>query len=499
MATWVLTDHDHHPGFTDLLVHSSTNVEDHLYMAWELYRPRQEEIWRTVRGKRIFCGYRYVWDTPHVAEQSQPGDTLAHWFHIDGLPIGSTVWYYLNSPDGPYGRECQGPLMHAHLLTAAAWVTRAFFASRSKGMYRTADFSGPGGPHPTWIPDNDGLAHLDIRQACEDPWDPYHRRFVIAGGHVYRMDNFLIDDPATATLVLSNADAVTLTGGAPGLILWICGNENYQDHFYVLFCCEPGGTGFWCIKTIDAGLTWTVSNIYNHVFSWDAGNIQAGTRSGESPYPPGDVLYATINYLAGGAIFVGRSFDEGENWALTFTKPPGPGMWEPRLYIEPSDQSIVYVGAGLGGRELLRTLNHGWSWSLADAGNLLGIIISPLASHSIMRSYGGDPLALRVLKGLHIWKSSDFGVIWRDQGPTQYSVRHMHFRDDSPDFLYLARIFDAPPPDGIYARHVLFVTQDEGSNMFGKAGEHADLDDGGGDSIPWNCGGAASEGILTLP
>jgi len=496
---WVIVDLGHEPGYTDLRVFASTSVEDHLWMSWATHRPTQREIWRIVRGKRIYCGFKYIWDTPNVAEQTDPGDTLAHRFYISGIEAGSEVWYYLHAPNGPYGLEIQGPLTHVHLLTVPAWSTCAYFASHTKGMFRTADLSGPGGPQPTWIPDNAGLPFLDIRQACPDPWDPYHRRFVICHGDIYRMDNIFSDEPATATPVLTQAQAVYLTGGAPGHILWITGNANYPDHFYVVFKCDIGGTGTWCLKTIDAGETWTAHSVDPWWLTYDVGNIQAGTDQGESPYPPGDVLYIPYNSTAGGVPWVARSFDEGETWATTPTRPPGTGTWAPRLYLDPADQSSVYIGADDAGVNLYRTWNHGATWWLKDAGNALGLRMDPIALHAVMGSRRSDPDALRVLKDFHIWKSSDGGLIWRDQAATQHTVRVMHYKDHSPDFLYLARAQDAPFPDGLYATHVLFVSDDEGSNMFGKAGAHTDQDDGGGDSIPRSCGGAAHEGIICLP
>ncbi|MBA7540168.1 hypothetical protein ES705_32462 [subsurface metagenome] len=110
-----------------------------------------------------------------------------------------------------------------------------------------------------------------------------------------------------------------------------------------------------------------------------------------------------------------------------------------------------------------------------------------------------NPDEVRVLYASHIWKTSDWGLIWRDQAHTQFTVNHIRYRDSAPDFLYLARNTSGPLPDGLYREHVLYVSIDEGSTMYGKAGAHADQADGGGDSIPRLCGGAAEEGILTLP
>jgi len=496
---WIIVGLGLKIGFTWLRVFASTDFEDHLYMAWATTPPAQREIWRIVRGKRVFCGIKYIWDTPNICEQADEGDTLIHRFYISGVPAMSTIYWYLNAPGGPYGLEIQGPFHITPLVKLPAWSTRAYFASRSKGMFKTTDLSGPGGPHPTWIPDNAGLPFLDITQATPDPWDPYHSRFIVCHGDVYRMENAFIDDPAFATPVLAQWEAVALTGGFPGEILWVAGNPNYPGHFYVLFNSDIATNGTWCLKTIDYGESWTTHQIYAGPSNYDAGNIQAGINQRTSPYPPGDVLYAGLCHAYGGKVMPHRSFDEGETWQLCPTQPPGISVWKPRLHIHPADQAHVYLGANVNGTDLWRTLDHGATWSLCDLGNHLGIVTALF--YATMGTRASDPLAIRVLAepDNHIWKSNDFGAIWRDHGPTQYRVRHIYFRDASYDFLYLARRVSALVSNGIYARHVLFVSNDEGSNMFGKAGAHADHDDGNGDSIPWNCGGVAQEGILTLP
>jgi len=499
MARWVLTSLKHYPGFTTLRVGATTDAFDYIFMSWALTNPARSPIWRIVRGKRVFCGYTYVWDTPNVTAQVQPGDTQAHSFSVFNLPVGAEVWYYLHAPNPPSPWETQGPLMHAHLLTAPVWADQVYCATRLKGMFRTTDFSGPGGPQPHWTPDNDGLAHLDIRQACPDPWDPYWQRFVIAGGDVYRMHTSMYTGRATATRILALSEAVALTGGSPGRILWITGNQHLPGHFYVLFCSDLFGTGIWSLKTIDYGASWTPHLVRAHAFSYNAGNIQAGDEPALSPYPQGRVLYTTTITGAGGILWPRISLDEGETWAPCLTTPGGISTWEPRLYIEPSDHSIVYLGADTGGPDLFRTLDHGDTWQLCDAGNHLGINVNPDPAYGTIGTYHTEFDNIRVLKDRHIWKSSDFGIIWRDQGETQCATPHMHFRTLAPDFLYLARIANAPIPPPLYARHTIFVSDDEGSNMFGKAGAHADEDDGRYDSIPWNCGGVSQEGIMPLP
>lgn len=115
MTWWILTYLRNDPGDTTLDVAARTSQPDHLFMAWATWKPARHPIYRTVRGKRVLCGYNYIWDTPSIHEQWQPGDTLQHDFALSGLPPGSTIWYYLFAPGGPYGNEIQGPLISVTL------------------------------------------------------------------------------------------------------------------------------------------------------------------------------------------------------------------------------------------------------------------------------------------------------------------------------------------------------------------------------------------------
>lgn len=112
MTWWVLTRLYNARHRTALYTAARTNVPDHLFMAWAHHKPTRHPVWKTIRGKRTQCGFRWIWDTPNITEQSQDGDTLQHSFHLADLPPTAHTWYYLFAPDGPYGREIQGPLVH---------------------------------------------------------------------------------------------------------------------------------------------------------------------------------------------------------------------------------------------------------------------------------------------------------------------------------------------------------------------------------------------------
>lgn len=87
-----------------------TSDADHVYVAYAPWRPARHPIYRTFRGRTHLCGYQYIWDTPTIAEQTEPGDTLQHTINLAPLTPETTYWAYVFAPDGPYGLEIQGPL-----------------------------------------------------------------------------------------------------------------------------------------------------------------------------------------------------------------------------------------------------------------------------------------------------------------------------------------------------------------------------------------------------
>ena len=89
-----------------------TSQDDHCFIKWAPWEPRRHELWRIFRGKDYRCGYKYIWDTPNLTEQSGYGDTEFHLFVLKDLTPATDYWGYIFAPDGPYGQEIQGPLMH---------------------------------------------------------------------------------------------------------------------------------------------------------------------------------------------------------------------------------------------------------------------------------------------------------------------------------------------------------------------------------------------------
>ncbi len=496
---WVLTYLNHTRSWNELYVCAWTNFPDHLWMAYAFHKPRRKAIWKVIRGKQVFCGYKYIWDTPIIVEQNWPGDTSDHVWLLQNLESDVHIWYYLFAPLGPYGLEIQGPLMHVPPPEIHLWTEKMYVGTNFKGVFYTDSFSGPGGPPPVWRPSNGGLYSLHIWQLEPDPLGVQYRHYALAGDPGERILYHRVPPVSPAWLpLLTGPQSRALSGLSGGTMWWLATNINHPGYLYLLVSGFVNGQN--CARLLrspDYGATWTKSDIHDG-FVYGVGNLSTGILQGSSPHPAGDVIYATVNHEWGGRSYIHRSYDNAE----TFTQGGYTGlMLHPcRCLVDPTDQSIVYMGGyGIGyfPMQLFRSASHGGVWvNISDTEKLGTYIYANRANLWI------DPTNhefLRVLQDNHIWESPNSGLTWEDWGATQiYSRRHTALWEN-PDRLYLARDTSGsgPPPSPL--NHVIFVSDTHGIYMEGKAGAHAYFPDGGGDSIPYNCGGVCLQGIMLFP
>lgn len=496
---WIITSFDTIPYVNSLLVHCHTYPMGHLFMRWSYYNPARKPIYRVVRGVRKFCGYCWGWKNPYIAEQIEPGVTFDHTIFLPTLQTGATIWFMVFSPSGPYGLECQGPLMHAHLLKAyPVWTSHLSIATRVKGLYTTWYFEGPGPQQPYWEPDNHGLDSLNIWQVCPDLNSPGYRRYVIAGGDLYLQQIFEPRHTAVGSKILTNAQACTLTGSPSGTIRWVATATDHYAKVFVLFNSGLTENGTWLIRSHNFGRHWEAYQIYAGVWNRAAGNIMAGIEQGTSPYDPGHVIYAALNVGGAGSFALFMSSTLGFSW--TWMDVEGISIGTQRVLVDPTDQSAVYMGVFLDPgdpNELYRSEEHGANLLQVDGAHHLGIFIDYAKGDLWI-----DPennFDAKILLDDHIWHTHDHAANWTDQGPIEKQARRLAIQPHQPGSLYLGRDTSHWPPPLPGDGHVIYITEDEGATMWGKAGDHAHQIDGGGDSIPWNCGGIAHEGILIAP
>lgn len=499
MGWWVLTYLENNRALDSLHVFAETNHPAHLIMAWSTFKPARRPIYRIVRGARIFCGWKYVWDTPNLTEQMQPLDTFEHLFKIDSLDSSDHIWYLLSSTRKLYEHYCQSALIHVPPPATLAWAPRMLVATKTKGIYYSRGFTGPQGDHPTWTRHNAGLLSLNIEQLHGDPWIPGTRQYVLIrvnGTRLLYRRNVPAED--YWRFILSDAQAATLTGSPGGRMRWLTTNWNRPGYLYVMFQSTIHTNGVWCLRSPDFGATWTAHNMHMPAGTPEAGNIVCGLAQGSSEYPAGDVIYACRQ---GSAIVVSSmyvSYDNGTNWAFRDNIP----SWSvrPRCHVDPANQKTVYFGTenniGLLWK-LWRSEDYGAALASLTTTERLAICLNP--SHAQMWIHPTNNAFLKILRGDHMWQSWNYCATWEDLGPMMVPAQRLSIVDANPGSLYLARDTSAPLPPDLGWPHVLFTSDDHGATMIGKCGPHAQQSNGGGDSIPHDCGGLAHDGILPLP
>jgi len=499
MTWWVLTYLDNHRAQTSLFTWAATNQQDHLFMKWSRYKPSRSPIYRNVRGARVHCGYNYIWDTPNLTEQNESGNTFHHTFRLADLPPSHHVWYYLFAFPGPYALEIQGPLIHVPPPELHDWTPKAWVGTKLKGIFYTDTFTGPLAEQPTWSRQNQGLHSGRIWQLEPDPMGLTFGLWALVGTSGNRI--LYRRGPAWTPLWeprLTNTDCVALTGAISGEMCWVATNRSAPQHVYVLFNSAIGDIGLWCIKSVDSGHTWNAFQVEPGILINYAGNISVGVLQGTSPYPPGSVLYTVVCWGLWWALIPYLSTDWGETWAAR--DAISMQLTRFRCQVDPTDHSIVYTGALVNlanPAELFRSIQHGANLAEVDGIHHLGIYLEPEISS--MWIHATDHNWLTTLSHRHLWTSLDYSANWTDHGQTFKRAERLAILSPQPEHLYLARDQSADPPVHPHGPHVLYISDDYGATMYGKAGDHADTIDGRGDSIPYNCGGICLQGMQLFP
>lgn len=257
MTWWALTLLSNARSRTTLLTYAETNSADHLFMAWAHFKPARHPIYKTVRGATVQCGYRYIWDTPNIAEQSQFGDSIPHTFYLVNLPPTAHTWYYLFAPGGPYGRQIQGPLVHVPPQEATMPSARIFHAfdqpipthvptpaTFDSVLWDDGGFYSPAAPKRLTIP----LAGLYSFGCClrmENAVPPSWRAYItLSGGdpvvqHSHRQEGL---DWGGCAISMSTLMPLELGDFLQAYILHLAGGnrnllglDNYSPHFWIAY------------------------------------------------------------------------------------------------------------------------------------------------------------------------------------------------------------------------------------------------------------------------
>ena len=297
--------------------------------------------------------------------------------------------------------------------------------------------------------------------------------------------------------VYSVADAVTQFGGPPYIqgFRWVEINSasGKEGHMYVQ--CHTGlNTGarhIYLLKSVDYGNSWSRSLIKSGTFR-ATGGVWAGRVTG-------DIMYAS--YSGHGLItncHVMYSINEGGLWYAK--QVLGGAIWVTRVMIDPTSEATCYMGYPINGPDLHKsiTVSGGMTPVKTDAGIC------------VFNGFGGgwisaaDGNYVRTLRDNVLYYSDTGGGsgTWSENNVTDVGhgatfERAMWGEDKKPHWVGAASRTEISTPFLNY--HLLKSTQDNGGVWHDKAGAHASTaDTGGGDSIPYNCGGVAENGVYLI-
>lgn len=504
---WVLTSQKSMPLHDSLRVVATTNAWDHLWMCWHYYKPARVPVYRTIRGIKKLCGYKYTWYRPHITRQIEPGDTKTHSWQLSDLIPGTTVWFYLYAPGGPYGLQIQGPLTSAKLPILAPWVTHCYVATRHKGVFYTKNFvllkpytAGV----PSWKPINDGIdPAAECRGFKGDPYDPTGSQYFLNPTALYRRT---IHEWFP---ILSRSDIIDYVGCTdhpgsrfPHNALDV--NTNQYGWVAVTFVGRHDWNGvytyrhYFCFST-DHGYTWTITVAEDGTLAARyPACLTVGVHKGTSPYQPGRVIYSMIR--KGWQAYCLRSLDGGATWEtflIGLAKSRDEFFtYEGRMMVDPIDQNICYFTGALNpaGEYIIRyTQDHAETWPIYD-----GAALEPLGGRLSFFVISGTLTGIiRIDTGegrLYFSKTTNGGASW-SYTTAPYPSEHLslHTVPGAPTSLYIVGTWI----DAHIHPHSVWASADEGATMIPKSGANAHVaDTGGGDSIPYNCGGI--RGILPI-
>lgn len=250
------------------------------------------------------------------------------------------------------------------------------------------------------------------------------------------------------------------------------------------------GKDLWLMTSTDYGATWSRSLIINGIIR-ASGGIWAGRVTG-------DVMYASYNgHGLVSTCKIRYSTDEGDTWAekAVFNA----SIWVTRVMIDPTDEGISYAGNGINGPNLRKALTTSGGYVTGRIG--AGICIFYGYGGGWVSGDDGDYVRTIVNNTLHFtsdWTNWDENNV-SDVGHGATFERAMWGHDSVPQWVGVASRTGISSPFVNY--HLLKSTEDNGGTWYDKAGANASTaTTGGGNSIPYNAGGVAENGLyLTIP
>lgn len=369
----------------------------------------------------------------------------------------------------------------------------SYFCSNTFGLYRCANWDY-GSSVPVWEHVGQTMAisefSLDLNtpdelQACRSGDSIYLRRPT----H-YGHDNWV------EVYTLAQAIAQFAGSGEPDFkdFRWVELNSatGKEGHLYTMGVTEYNSARgrIYCLKSIDYGANWTRARIAGNPCR-SSGGIWAGRVTG-------NVMYATYNYGLSSIAWVGYSTNEGASWSDKDDLDVS--VWVGRAMIDPSAEAISFTGKDINGPNLAKATTVAGAYTK----------VKDDAGIAINYGYGGGWISaqngnyVRTIRESILYYSDESGAAdtWNSNGVTNVGdgasfERAMWGHDKKPWQVGIASPVGISAPSANY--HLLKSTQDNGGTWYDKGGANVSTaDTGGGDSIPYNCGGVAENGVYLI-
>jgi hypothetical protein len=379
------------------------------------------------------------------------------------------------------------------------WPTTLYVATVDDGVFYTENFSAPTGDQPTWATVNGGLPTTTIRWAAIDPETPADYQYVLVenAGTATDYDLYRRLGSGNWSALLTSAQARTLTGEASGELYRIAIDKSDGQRMYCLFG-DPSVSDPYCLASSDRGANWNAYKLIEGKTLLEFGNLEAH----------GAILYvgASVNpIISRGYVFYSENY--GVSWTRVLSRPLGASSWSPSVYMHPEYSGVLLVGAmetgtvtynkndayvyeylGRSQWSVLSELPQGSAFSLDDSFPVLSFFDGDTDYQALV-----DEGTLRYTEDA--WTNASALTIGSGNSMSDVPVRQLY----TPNPLRPGwRIFGLPLNGDslILAKsHVIYASADNGVSLTGRAGSSPIT---GVDSIPYDCGGVAPNGVLVV-
>lgn len=409
-------------------------------------------------------------------------------YHVLVSDFGSEGSYYITacSPDRLQDfKQCAGNRVYRVNLTLkknSVVTNKALVATGTNGLYYTSDIMLDDSSNPVWTL-LDGT--YGINQMSTHQGNPLSLQIILASnGNAYLRQQ----GDSSWTEILTPSQAATITGAAGTHYIRTIHYNTWKDRIFAVVE-RSTGLSFSYIEVFYTdnkdGTGWNYTTIYDYLFTDNVdlyGSMTTSPLTGT--FTKGNVMW--MSHLASSDNLHWSSVDGGASWSPFDGYNLQSGGFIGRVVSSQENQDECYT-ANNGDHKLYLMNNY-------DPGGGGVLTTEPYSGPSVFASAGdlyispGNDTYMVVFSEDGIKESANGGVNW-----TQNYVFSYWRRADGLDFnnILMGRTSNA---DVDTSWHVVASTPDQGSTRYGKAG--SDPQTPNSTSIPYDCGGIASGGIV---